>query len=152
MRPPLEELHDVLGLPPMSEADEGEVVVERDPTEVEFLSSVARLASNLKGQVFPTGNPNASLRLVGMRKPVEDPETEDFEFVLPLIVQFEGQASNAEWAVAEKAMEQGFLTAVQQTAVDFFDGEPKSRLVRRRKSDPFKNDLRSLTLLRFRVA
>lgn len=145
LRSHLQTLSTLLGRPPPV------LTEERDPTEVEFLSGVHRLVANAKGQVFPTSIPGTQLNLVSITKPVEDAATEQFEFVVPLVVKYEGTAEPEVWAEAEKAMEARFLDAIRSTAVDYMGDDAKVQLVRRRKSDPFKGDPRSLTILRFRV-
>lgn len=157
LRTHLQELSTLFGLGPtgseaevVSEAASSEISVVRDPSEVEFLKAVTQLVSNAKGKAFPTSMPGVQLTLVGMRKPVEDTETEEFEFIAPLVVKYEGKADAAVWAEAEKALEKLFLDAIRTTAEEYMDA-PTVKLVRRRKSDPFSDDPRSLTLLRFRV-
>lgn len=150
LREQLDEIQRILG-GPVLEAKEDEVAVERDPTEVAFLKSAYQLLRNINGKVYATSQPSAYLTLLRVKGLVADPMSEKFEFVLPLFVQYEGQASPEIWSEAEKAMEAEMSSALGTLAADGLTGAPEVRLIRRKKSDPFKDDPRSLTLLSFRA-
>lgn len=156
LRGELEQIQRLIGgsVPygPLAEAEEAEVVVERDPAEVEFLKSVRHALKNLYGKIYPTSLPAAYLTLVGVRGIPADPRTERFEFAIPLVVQYSGTAPAEVWAEADKALEAELTAIIDALAKENFDGEPRVRLLRRRKADPFKADPKSLTILRFRIS
>ena len=144
LRERLDEISQVLG-PYVPEA-----VVDRDPSEVALLHTLTTRIAGFKDRSYAT-SAGTSLRIVGIRKPLEDTESEEFEFVVPFIVQFDGKAAPEIWGEAERQFEAQVSDAVAEAAKQVFE-TPTVKLVRRKKSDPYKDDPRSLTLLRFRVS
>jgi hypothetical protein len=122
-----------------------------DSGEQEFLQSVADALDGIRGQEFPTTVQGVSLQIQDVRRPIATTETEELEFVVPLFVQYVGKADASVWAAVEKTLEANIRDSIQTVASEFGEDELKVKLVKRTKTDPFKNDPRSLTMLRYRV-
>ena len=130
---------------------EGVEFAERDPDEVEFIRQVMEKVRPLKGQRFQTEDGAASLSIERVGKAVTDPASEAFEFVIPIVVVYAGKVAGDQWAKVEKKIEGDILSAIQAVGEEIMEEPPSVTLVRRRKTDPFKSDPKSLTQLRFRV-
>jgi hypothetical protein len=145
----------------LSKGPYGPVVEEKDTdvvpvtdtkadTETVFLRGLGRVLGNIKGREFGIGVGDARLKVLKVSRPIRDSKRGGLEFVVPLTVRYFGIAAPSEWAEAENAIENEISGGASQLASEMFGGK-SVRLVRRRKSDPYKGDPRSLTLLRFRV-
>jgi hypothetical protein len=158
MREELREITDLLfGVPSKSvveavEEEAEDVEEEEDNGEVEYLLAVEGMLLSLKGKTFPTTTEGVALKVLDVRRPVMTVDTEELEFVVPLFVEYEGKESPEVWATAEKAIEAEIKTVSAKVAQEFYEDAPKIALVKRTKTDPFKGDPRSLTMLRYRVA
>ena len=96
----------------LSEQEQKQSERERDPDEIAFMSAVMDRIRDMKGRTFPVADGSASLTFVSLRKPVEDAASEAFEFLLPLVVSYNGKANGEQWAALEKGIESDIKKAI----------------------------------------
>lgn len=149
-----ERMHSLLGRgsseprPFVLEASPSEAPTDADPEKAFAIDAGAAL-KRMTGLRYDAQE-GAFITLDSVRGLAIDPTTEELEAVAPVIVVYSGKAAPENWAKAEKAYEQEFVDTIKGVAVEYMD-KPKVRLVKRKKADPFSQDPRSLTLLRFRI-
>jgi hypothetical protein len=100
---------------------------------------------------FPTSDMSAFITVRSVRKPVQVFDTEDLEFVVPFTVEYTGKVPVEQWAEVEKKLETEVNGIVFEAVKSVYADATKARLLKRTKTDPFKGDPRSLTMLRYRV-
>ena len=142
LRQQVSELRALLGLP-VSEAVK--------PDLKALFTEMFVLLSSLKGRSWPTSREGVSLALDGVMKPMRDPMSDGIEFVLPLDVRYEGKAPPEIWAEAETALESEIRDAVKKLVAARVEGATAT-FVSRTKADPYPDDPKSMTMLRFRIA
>jgi hypothetical protein len=115
-----------------------------------FFTSAYTALSTLKGRTYETGVPGAVLALDTVFKPMRDPLSDGVEFVAALDVRYDGKTAPENWAEAEKALEKDVTDAIVGMAADAMGGA-EIRLTSRTKADPYPNDPKSMTMLRFKM-
>ena len=124
--------------PSFSKVDDGS-------PEQRFASRASTVLRTLRGRGFSTPR-GASLSITKTKRPMVHRRKDAVDFVVPLVVTYDGKASAEEWAGVERQAEAEILALLQANA-----GEIGTlKMVRRAKVDPFVDDPTSLTLLRFR--
>lgn len=153
----VQELHQVLGLPvhqPGSRTFFEDVtemeISEEEEAEREFARAAGLALKQYGDQTFATKDGAANIQITSIRGMAIDPNSETMEVVVPLLVTYSGKSDGAGWGFAEKVYERLIGDTIRQVAGNYME-DPKVTFLRRKKTDPFANDPRSLTLLRFRV-
>lgn len=149
MRAALNDVADLFGVA-LGEESEGPPPeptfskVDDGSSEQQFAARASGVLKTLRGRGFST--PRGTLSITKTKRPLVHRRKDAVDFVVPLVVTYDGKASAEEWAGVEKQAEAEILALLQANA-----GEIGTlKLVRRAKVDPFVDDPTSLTLLRFR--
>jgi hypothetical protein len=150
MRLALNEVADMFGVP-LSEELEGppaDPVFSRTDDgspEQAFATRASAVLRALRGRGFSTPR-GATLSISKTKRPLVHRRKDAVDYVVPLVVTYDGKASAEEWAGVERQAEAEILALLQANT-----GEVGPiKMVRRAKVDPFVDDPASLTLLRFR--
>jgi hypothetical protein len=151
----LEELEALYGLSevriqplPSKEVEQEEVA--EDDGDAQFLAILGNYLTPIVSKRYPTEDGQAYVTVEGLRKPVLT-ESEDLEFIVPFVVEYVGKAPAEKWAAAEKKIESEVRDIILSAVKEVFENLTQAKLVRRTKTDPFKDDPKSLTMLRYRV-
>jgi len=152
MRSALNDVADVFGVP-LAEELEGpppEPVfskVDAGSPEQQFAARASFALRTLRGRGFTTLR-GATLSITQTKRPMVHRRNDKnaVDFVVPLVVTYDGKASSEDWAGVERQVEAEILALLQANAGEF----SPLKMVRRAKVDPFVDDPMSLTLLRFR--
>jgi hypothetical protein len=150
MRGPLSDVADLFGVP-MAEEAEGapaEPVFSKaddGSPEQAFAARASTALRSLRGRGFSTPR-GATLSIAKTKRPLVHRRKDAVDYVVPLVVTYDGKASAEEWAGVERQAEAEILSLLQANV----EGPGKLKMVRRAKVDPFVDDPTSLTLLRFR--
>ena len=119
--------------------------VADEAPEQQFAARASFALRTLRGRGFTTPR-GATLSITMTKRPLVHRRKDATDFVVPLVVTYDGKASSEEWAGVERQAEAEILALLQANAGEF----SPLRMVRRAKVDPFEDDPMSLTLLRFR--
>jgi len=120
--------------------------VDAESPEQKFAARASFALRTLRGRGFTTPR-GATLSITQTKRPLVHQRKDAVDFVVPLVVTYDGKASAGEWAGVERQAEAEILALLQANV----EGTGKLRMVRRAKVDPFVDDPASLTLLRFRL-
>lgn len=116
-----------------------------------FLKSLYPALVFMQGREYASKDGTVKVSVDSLYKPMRDPLSDGIEFVVPLVVRYEGESRVPPeiWAEAEKAMEREVTDAVMSMASDALGGAVT--LLSRTKADPYPDDPKTMTMLRFRV-
>lgn len=117
--------------------------VKRDPKMLAKLEQAgSEIAARVVGKSFAARS-GVVLKVHRIIRPLQDLTAPTLELVVPLVVTYEGAGNVELWSEVELKAE----AAVAEVMGPMFS----VALIRRTKMDPFKNDPRSLTMLRYRA-